>query len=54
MRMYDKREVKYIVEAYLSELFGFASLTLDDTSEDKLDAICSFYGTEVSTMSENK
>ena len=54
MRMYNKEEVKYIVEEFLADYFSFESVSLNSGSIVALRRICSGYGTEVENIVENE
>ena len=53
MKLYSKREVRYIVENFLAEYLNLDSVSLKDSSVEDLDYICNNYGIEVENIVEN-
>ena len=53
MKMYSERDIKYIMQDFLSEHFNFAYVELNAESLELLREICESYGIEVENIVEN-
>ena len=51
--MYSEEDVRYIVELFLADHFNFAFVDLNETSIERLKAICLPYGIEVENIVKN-
>ena len=53
MKMYSNNDVRYIVELFLAQHFGFSDGSLRQDSIRELEEICEPYGIEIPNISGN-